>query len=156
MTARKPRSTRPLLPPLVLGAALALMVVLHLVAPAPSLVVWPWGGVLGGTLILLGIALNLWADGLFKRVGTTVKPDELARVLVVDGPYALTRHPMYLGFVLIVVGTACALGSAAPWLVVPVFVAVVRQRYVLPEEAKLTVVFGDRYREYGRRTRRWL
>src|SRR6056297_3194705 len=50
------------------------------------------------------IVLNLWTDSFFKRYNTTVKPDEIPSMLITTGPFALTKHPMYVGMGLILVG----------------------------------------------------
>jgi protein-S-isoprenylcysteine O-methyltransferase Ste14 len=136
--------------------ALVVMVILHWVAPLVQWAASPWRLVGGGAFIVAGAVLNIWADNLFKRAGTTVKPFEASTALIVDGPFALSRHPMYVGMVLILAGAALALGSLGPWIVVPLFVWQIRRRFVLPEEAKLEASFGERYVDYKRKTRRWL
>jgi protein-S-isoprenylcysteine O-methyltransferase Ste14 len=70
-----------------------------------------------------GIALNLVADAALKKHGTTVKPFEESSALVTTGAYGICRHPMYLGFALILVGLALLMGSLGPFVVVPLFVA---------------------------------
>ena len=60
--------------------------------------------------LALGIALNLAADNSFKRYKTTVKPVENSTVLITAGVFRLSRHPMYLGFVLILVGITLLMG----------------------------------------------
>jgi len=125
------------LPPVLFFAALALVVGLHLLVPVVQLFTWPLRVAAGGVLLAAGIALNLWADSLFKRVGTSVKPFEPTTALIVGGPFAFSRHPMYLGMVLILIGSALALGSLSPWVVVPVFVSQITRRFIVAEEAKL-------------------
>jgi len=144
------------LPPVFLFGAMVAMVVLHLFVPLAQLAS-SWWRLVGGSAVLVGgVAVNLWADRLFKRAGTSVTPFEASTVLIVEGPFALSRNPMYLGMVLILVGTAVGLGSLSPWIVIPVFVWQVQRRFILPEEAKLEGTFGSRYVEYKRATRRWL
>ena len=144
------------LPPVVLVVALVFMAALHLLVPVTQLFTSPWRVIVGGCPLGAGIAINLWADKLFKEKGTSVKPFEPSTALVTDGPFAFTRHPMYLGMLLILAGVALCLGSLSPWLVVPAFVWQITRRFVRPEEAKLEVTFGESYREYKRRVRRWL
>ena len=132
------------------------MAALHLALPVAQLFTSSWRLIAGGCLLGGGIAVNLWADKLFKEKGTSVKPFEPSTALVTNGPFAFTRHPMYLGMLLILAGVALCLGSLSPWLVVPAFLWQITRRFVLAEEAKLEATFGETYREYKRRVRRWL
>jgi protein-S-isoprenylcysteine O-methyltransferase Ste14 len=115
-----------------------------------------WRIAAGLPLLLAGAVLNVWADQLFKRAGTTVKPFEPSTALIVTGPFALTRHPMYLGMALALAGVALALGSATPWAVLPVFAWLITRRFIIPEERKMEATFGARYLEYAVKVRRWL
>lgn len=94
----------------------------------------------------------------FRKADTTVNPmtpEESSRV-VQHGIYRHTRNPMYLGFLFVLV--AWAVWLAAPWaLLGPVlYVAWMTRFQILPEERALAERFGDEYRAYCRRTRRWV
>ena len=144
------------LPPVFLFAALASMAALHLVLPLVQLSTSSWRLIVGGCLVGAGIIINLWADRLFKQKGTSVKPFETSTTLVISGPFAFSRHPMYLGMLLLLAGVALCLGSLSPWFVVPAFVWQITRRFVRPEERKLEETFGETYLEYKRKVRRWL
>lgn len=154
MSEETPQSRGPL-PPAILLAAIALMFALHFFLPIASFLPAPLR-MLGGALIVIGAVLNVWADRLFSKADTAVKPFEPSTSLVLQGPFALTRNPMYLGMLLILVGIAVAFGSVTPWLVVPFFAWHIRQRFIVPEEHKLEAIFGARYIEYKGKVRRWL
>ena len=143
------------LPPLLFLCAIVAMVALQLLAPMGQIVHGPWR-LLGMPLIAIGLALNAWADRLFKRRGTAVSPLAASTALVIDGPFAYTRNPMYLGLVLLSMGIALALGGVSPWLIVPVFAGLLRVRFISMEESKLAASFGQQYLEYAARVRRWL
>lgn len=143
------------LPPAILLVAIVLMLALHLVLPIGQVIVFPWR-LIGAAPALLGVALNIWVDNLFRRADTTVKPFEPTAALVPTGPFLVTRNPMYLGMVLLLGGIAIGLGSATPWLVIPVFVWVVTRRFIVAEERKLENAFGRQYLDYKARVRRWL
>ncbi len=102
------------LPPVYFLVALILMLCLHLLFPGPRLIDSPlcYSGAL---LVAAGIALVLWAAGLFRRADTTIKPFQEATTLVVSGPFRLTRHPMYAGMVGVLLGIGLFLGSASPF-----------------------------------------
>jgi protein-S-isoprenylcysteine O-methyltransferase Ste14 len=143
------------LPPTYLVVALVAIVALHLLLPGPRVVGSPWR-YLGLLPIGLGAWLNLWADGLFKKRGTEVKPFLDSTVLVTDGPYRITRHPMYLGMLLIAIGTALVAGSTTPILVAFGLWWSLTTRFIVPEEAAMRRQFGSGYERYERQVRRWL
>ncbi|MGD0960803.1 MAG: isoprenylcysteine carboxylmethyltransferase family protein [Methylomonas sp.] len=143
------------MPPAFLLIAILLMLGLHILLPVAQLVVFPWR-MAGAALVAIGVALNLWAFMLFKQAGATVKPFEPSMTLVLKGPFAFSRNPMYLGMLLTLAGIAVALGSATPWLVVPWFVWLVARRFIVVEESKLESAFGNHYIAYKEKVRRWL
>lgn len=148
------RLGRPL-PPTVLLLAMLLQVVMHFLLPGPRILGYPTN--LAGLLPLaVGVCLNLAADGLLKRYGTTVKPLQESTVLVTTGVYARTRNPMYLGFMFLLLGEATLLGSTSPLLVVVVLPLVMHQTYIRSEEAMLQARFGVEWSAYRARVRRWL
>jgi len=144
-----------LLPPAFVLIAGLLMTGLHLVVPWVQLLAMPWR-LLGVVPVAVGILLNIWADQLFKRARTAVKPFEPSTALVLAGPFHFSRNPMYLGMVLALVGIAIVLGSATPWLVVPLFVWLVTERFIIREERKLEATFGQQYYDYKVKVRRWV
>jgi len=115
-------------------------------------VVW-----LGVVLVVVGVALSTWAFLLFRYEGTEVNPtSERNTSLVVRGPYAVTRNPMYLGLVSLTVGVALWVGLL-PMFLVPVLVfATVNYVHIPFEEGKMRRQFGAAYDDYLRRVRRWV
>jgi len=115
----------------------------------------PWS--LAGLLPLLaGFALMVAADAQFKRAGTAVKPFSRASVLVTGGAFAFSRNPMYLGMLLVLAGVAVLQGSPAALAVALLFAWRVQRTFILPEEWRLESQFGNEYRQYRRRVRRWI
>jgi protein-S-isoprenylcysteine O-methyltransferase Ste14 len=106
----------------------------------------------GAVVFVLGILS-------FRRAGTTVnplKPDQ-ASSLVTSGIYRMTRNPMYLGFLGILVGWALYLANIVVLILVPIgFVACMNRFQIAAEERALTALFGGEYVAYARRVRRWL
>jgi protein-S-isoprenylcysteine O-methyltransferase Ste14 len=143
------------LPPTLFLLAVAGMLGLHVLLPLGTIVPWPWR-LLGAVPLAGGVLLNLWADRLFKRARTTVKPFDEPRALVVGGPFRFTRHPMYLGMTAALVGLWLLLGTIAPLLVVPPFAAVLGAVFIPVEERAMLKQFGEAYRAYRRRVRRWV
>ena len=83
--------------------------------------------------------------------GISVPPERL----VSGGPYRWCRNPMYLGHLIFLAGLAFALDS---WLAAALFVfhAAWFDRRVRDDEARLSALFGDSYREYRARVKRWI
>jgi protein-S-isoprenylcysteine O-methyltransferase Ste14 len=111
---------------------------------------------LGVLLMLIGFALNVWADRVFRQRDVGVRPFSPAAQLVEEGPFRFSRNPMYLGMVLFSAGIALATGVPIN-LVFPVLLGVWLDRsFVAAEEEFLTRAFGNAYRAYCRRRPRWL
>jgi len=142
-------------PPTWLLASVAAMVGLHFLWPGMRLIAGPWR-LLGALPMLAGLAVNVWADRLFKRAQTTVKPSETPSSFVTDGPFRFSRHPMYLGMAALLAGVAVLLGTLTPWLVAAAFVAAMDRLFIAPEEKAMRGAFGKAYEEYRRTVRRWL
>jgi protein-S-isoprenylcysteine O-methyltransferase Ste14 len=135
--------------------AILLAVALHLLLPFRELIAFPWR--LAGLLpLLLGLILNVLADRSLRRHMTTVKPWEKSTALVTDGVFRLSRHPMYLGMVLMLAGVAILLGSLTPWSAFLALVLVFEARFITAEESALEGTFDEAYRAYKKQVRRWI
>lgn len=143
------------LPPVILLCFIVLQVVLHMNVPLATLLEppWTWAGI---AIILTGIAIIASPALAFKRSETTIIPFEESSSLVVSGMYNVTRNPMYLGMVTILTGIAILAGSLSPFLMPALFVPVLNRRVIRHEEIMLEDAFGDEYRSYCQRVRRWL
>lgn len=94
----------------------------------------------------------------FRQSSTTVDPRTpgAASSLVVSGIYRYTRNPMYLGFLLVLLGLAFYLGKLSALAFLPVFVAYLNELQIKPEERALRARFGREFDAYTERVRRWL
>jgi len=145
----------PLVPPVYLVAALALMALLHFFVPVAILLSEPYRYA-GAALIALSLGFGFWAVYLFRKADTGVVPFTPVKALVAHGPYRFTRNPMYLAMAGLLLGTGVLFGSLAPLIVIPVFIALIEWRFILAEEAMLAAELGEAYLEYKARVRRWL
>jgi protein-S-isoprenylcysteine O-methyltransferase Ste14 len=120
--------------------------------------VFPGRGVLA--LILAGAGVVMAALGVasFRRAKTTVHPmtPELSSSLVRSGVYALSRNPMYLGLLLVLIGWAIFLSNVLAFLILPVFIFYMSRFQIGPEEKALDRRFGEEFVTYKSRVRRWL
>ncbi|WP_333795394.1 methyltransferase family protein [Hyphomicrobium sp.] len=144
-------------PPILLAALIAAAVALGFAWPLS----WPgqddvMGHIAGLALGLAGLGLFIWAAVTLRRHGTTILPDKAASVLVTDGPYRTRRNPIYIAHVLMLLGVAELTHNV--WFVAAAlaYVPLVTWLAVLPEERHLEARFGDTWREYKARTRRWV
>lgn len=110
----------------------------------------------GIVLIGLGVLLILIAAGLFKWRKTTINPFGQPAVVVRDGVYRFSRNPMYLGMLLVLMGTGIWLGNILALLLAPGFVWIMTRWYILREEQLMDARFGDQYRLYRSQVRRWI
>jgi len=130
-------------------------IVCHFLFPSPQIVA-PSYYYLGVLLILAGIWLNIWANNLFKKKKTSVKPLERPSALITEGPFRFSRHPMYLGFVLLITGVAVLLGSVVAFLAPMAMLMTLEIIFIPYEEKTLEEIFGQKYSDYKKRVRRWL
>jgi protein-S-isoprenylcysteine O-methyltransferase Ste14 len=121
-----------------------------------GLVSFPGAATLGGLLVALAIANDLWCATVFARLGTTILPHRAASRLATDGPFRFSRNPIYVSHVTIVLGLGLLLGSPFAVLLTPALAFGLQKLAVEPEERHLLGKFGDDYRAYMARTRRWL
>jgi protein-S-isoprenylcysteine O-methyltransferase Ste14 len=135
--------------------ALVLAFGLHRWLPLARVIAPPWHW-LGLAFLVPAFALAVPGARALVRRGTTLHPFGEPTALVTDGPYRYSRNPLYLGLALVLLGAAIFLGSLTPFLVVPAFMVAVAAAFIRREEAALRAAFGDQYREYCRRVRRWL
>lgn len=142
-------------PPVLFLASLVLMGALHYLLPLVRWLDWPWRGV-GAVPLAGGLLMGLWAIGYFRRGDTTIIPFEQSSSLIVDGPYRLSRNPIYLSMVLVLLGVWLLLGSLSPVLVVLLFVWWISTRFIVKEEQHLETQFGRHYLEYKEKVRRWV
>ena len=131
------------------------MIVLDALVPITQWVDAPWTYV-GVLPLVLGLVLNIRSALLFRRRGTPLKPGLDATRLVDSEAFRYSRNPMYLGFILILGGVALLMGSMASLLVPPLFAWIIQWQFIVREEEWMEKQFGDVYRAYKNRTRRWL
>jgi protein-S-isoprenylcysteine O-methyltransferase Ste14 len=112
---------------------------------------------LGWIITAIGIAVGPVAGaGLFYRLRTAIIPVKPASRLVTSGIYRWTRNPMYLGLALIYAGIAILFDSLLALLLLIAVVAIIQVYVIAREEAYLERAFGDEYRAYRTRVRRWI
>jgi protein-S-isoprenylcysteine O-methyltransferase Ste14 len=142
-------------PPVYVWSALVAMLAAHVLVPLARNISFPW--TLAGLIPLFsGAWLVFSALMFFRRCKTSPQPFDAPSTLVTNGPYSISRNPMYTGILLMLAGIAFLLGTVAPLLVVPVLCVVLDIIFIRSEEEKMETMFGDAYRRYKTKVRRWL
>jgi protein-S-isoprenylcysteine O-methyltransferase Ste14 len=146
------------LPPLLVAVVFAgVMYAAALAIPRAS-VPLPARGAFAIALALLGALIALAGVVAFRRRGATVNPltPGASTAIVSSGVYRFSRNPMYLGFLLALVGWAVYLSNVAAFMLLPPFIAYMNQFQIKPEERALGERFGPQFSQYTASVRRWL
>ena len=117
----------------------------------------PWSvGTAGGGLIAVGLAVMALAMRGFLDAGTPVPSSRPVRALVTTGIYGRSRNPIYVGMLLLYAGIGTT--ARSPWVLILALPLIIILRYgvIAREETYLERRFGDAYRDYKARVRRWL
>lgn len=141
-------------PPFVYVAAIVLGFVVHSIWPVPVRPPGWWG--FGAVLVAGGVALVLWAVVTLRRADTEIAPWRPTTAIVTTGPFAQTRNPMYFGLALVQLGVGQWSNRLAVVLLVIPAIFAINALSIAKEEAYLLRKFGDEYRRYTARVRRWL
>ena len=115
---------------------------------------WRW--IAGGALILGGLGFMFAGVINFRRADTPVPPYQPVRALVTTGAHGISRNPMYAGMFLLYTGIGLAAASALMLALLIPIAFLMRYGVVAREEAYLERKFGEEYRAYKARVRRWV
>ena len=111
---------------------------------------------LGFAVTFIGFLFGIGAFIEFKKAQTTLDPHGSVKSLVMDGVYRFTRNPIYLGFLLMVIGLPLNTGSYWGIVISPLFAATLNRLVIEKEEAYLEKKFKDQYTGYRSKVRRWI
>jgi protein-S-isoprenylcysteine O-methyltransferase Ste14 len=138
-----------------LGASIITAVVLHYFFPITTVVAFPYN-LLGLLIVGLGVYLAFQSVRLLISYNTTVEAGGNPSSLVTKCPFNYSRNPIYLGFLLIALGTATILSSISTFIA-PIIFFVIANTIIIPfEENRLQKNFGIEYERYKTSVRRWL
>src|SRR5262249_20133666 len=111
-------------------------------------------------VVLVVVAFLSGSSGIvsFRRAKTTANPmkPHTSSSLVTSGVYSISRNPMYLGGLIMLLGWAVYLLNVLAFVLLPVYGLYINRFQIAPEERVLTSLFGDKYVAYQARVRRWL
>jgi protein-S-isoprenylcysteine O-methyltransferase Ste14 len=140
------------IPPVWTLIAIATSVALHFIYP---LVIFNFRaidlGIVAAGLYLI-VAPAIW----FKRKKTTIIPRQKPSQLISEGPFKLSRNPMYLGMVVLTFGIGLTLGSIQALIPAIWLFFFLQKNYVVPEERKMREGLGQQAEDYFATTGRWI
>jgi protein-S-isoprenylcysteine O-methyltransferase Ste14 len=151
---------RPNISPMVHPPIVALMFIViayflgrfvHLPFTAPSILRY-----VGLAITFIGFLFGIGALIQFRKARTTLDPHGSSKQVVTSGVYRFTRNPIYLGFLLMVIGLPLNSGLYWGLVMAPFYVFLMNRLVIEHEEAYLEKKFGKGYTSYASRVRRWL
>jgi len=134
---------------------LVLSVLFHLVVPV-RVVLHPPFTYFGIIIIGSGLVTALRCRSLFLQNRTTLSPYESPAFLVTTGPFRVSRNPVYLAMGALLLGSAVLMGTVVPFVFTGLFILVMDRLFIPDEEERLETIFGEEYRDYKKRVRRWI
>lgn len=143
------------IPPVIFSAYLAGGVVLAWIWGLPALPRVLAHG-LGICLLIAAAAVVVSGFMAMKRQGTSAHPRTPTQALVTDGPYRYSRNPLYVSLVALYLALALLINSLWMALLTFALFRTLESKVIEPEERYLEAKFGDLYREYKAKVRRWL
>lgn len=109
----------------------------------------------GSVLAVIGVVIGGWAFRHMLRARTNIDPYKPATALVTSGPYRFTRNPIYVAMTLLYIAAAISFRIIPALILLPIAILLLEFGVVRREERYLETKFGDRYRDYRSRVRRW-
>jgi len=147
------------IPPLALTAIfLVVMLLLARQLPQFSLSI-PANNILAFIIATIGSSICVMGVASFRSAETTVNPTkpQQASSLVVCGIYRLSRNPMYLGFLLLLIAWGIYLAHSLALFILPTLFLLYMNAFQIPHEEKaLEKIFGEAFISYKKSVRKWL
>ena len=108
--------------------------------------------------LIIAVIIIVLSMYKFRKIKTTISPlrPNKTSSLVNTGIYEYTRNPMYLGLLLMLFSTALFLKNLISFLIIPLFILFITKNQILPEEEALENIFGEEYKNYKKKVRRWI
>lgn len=144
-----------ILPPTYFQILLLLPIIIYFIFENKKIIPFPYN-LIGILFIIFGITINLITDNIFRKEKTTVKPHKKPSSLIISGPFKISRHPMYLGMVSILIGTSIILGTLISFIFPIIFIIIINKKFIPLEEKNLTNIFKQEYINYKNKVRKWI
>jgi protein-S-isoprenylcysteine O-methyltransferase Ste14 len=114
--------------------------------------------ILSSVLACIGLGLITLSAGLFKKFQTTINPlkPENASYLVTTKTFKLSRNPMYLGMLILLIAASIQFNPIGGFLICAGFISFITLYQIIPEEEAMHNLFGQEFKDYSNKTRRWI
>ncbi len=142
-------------PPRIAMLLVLLAGLIHFLVPWPT---YPLPASLDVAVVVgcSGLGSMLWAWWVFKKQGTAICPTAKTTVLITDGIFTLSRNPMYLGMLMMLLALGIGSGAMSFYFAAFLFFGIIEHAFCPYEERKLTQLFGDDFVAYQNNVRRWI
>ena len=130
-------------PPVMYIGALLLGVGIHVLLPISIFLAMPVHEILASFLLIFSGAFARWAFLTMRRAGTTANLKKPSEVLVTDGPFRISRNPIYVAMTGLYIGSAFLVNSAWPLILLAPLLMVMQWGVILREERYLSEKFGS-------------
>ena len=145
-----------LLPPILFILTAVVMGIVCWGTGSEHNILYPYN-LFGLFVLVVGLGMASWGSRLFRRLNTNIMTFDEPDVLVTQGLYRFTRNPMYLGFVIAILGIAILYqGAIVAFVLAFLFFIVTDRWYIKFEERAMLRKFGEDYQNYCNNTRRWI
>lgn len=145
-----------LLPPILFILTAVVMGIVCWGTGSEHNILYPYN-LFGLFFLVVGLGMASWGSRLFRRLNTNIMTFDEPDVLVTQGLYRFTRNPMYLGFVIAILGIAILYqGAIVAFVLAFLFFIVTDRWYIKFEERAMLSKFGEEYQNYCNNTRRWI
>jgi protein-S-isoprenylcysteine O-methyltransferase Ste14 len=142
-------------PPRIAMSLLAFATLTQIATPIEWLQL-PSFSIPGLAFVALGFGIMIRAWWLFRQHDTAICPTAETTSFITRDIYAMTRNPMYLGMIFMLLGIALAVGSWPYYVVAGLYAVILDHVFCRYEEGKLLDQYGDEYVDYAARVRRWI
>jgi len=146
------------IPPVVTSLIFALFMWLAFWQVPQGAIQLPYVVLLITTCCAIGIVFALSGVLSFRKAKTTVNPTKpnASSSIVRSGVYRISRNPMYVGFLFLLIGWSVALANIVAFVFLPLYILYMNRFQIIPEERILASKFGNEYMNYKQSVRRWL
>ena len=143
-------------PPVIYLGTLLLGVAINVLSPITIFPATHAHVIFGGILLLISGTFARWAFLTMRRLGTTANPRKPSEALATDGPFRISRNPIYVAMTGLYIGLASLINSAWVLMLLAPLLMFMQWGVIRREEQYLSGKFGNEYAAYSSRVRRWL
>ncbi len=144
-----------LIPPILFLLCIVLMIIIKYLLSTNKIIDYPFN-LIGITLIILGLVFTILVKKQFEKNETEIHTFKTPSKFVTDGLFKYSRNPIYLGFTIALVGIWLVTGNLVALVGVLIFFLISNFWYIPYEEKIMENEFGNEYKIYKSRVRRWI